>query len=85
MTDKAAIPKHVKMPLAARLRSLAARRASDLRQVVRVTVAVAAAYAAYKILDLQQGYWAVFTVLIVMQGSIGGTLGAATDRMIGPI
>lgn len=85
MTDEADTPKPVKMPLAARLRSFIKRRASDLRQAVRVTVAVAAAYAAYKILDLQQGYWAVFTVLIVMQGSIGGTLGAAIDRMIGTI
>jgi uncharacterized membrane protein YccC len=50
-----------------------------------VTVATAAAFAAYKFLDLQQGYWAVFTVLIVMQGSIGGTLGAATERMIGTL
>ncbi len=53
---------------------------AELRQTVRVTVAVAAAYAIYKLLDLQQGYWAVFTVLIVMQGSIGSTLGAAIDR-----
>lgn len=85
MTDEGDIPKPSKRPLPARLRSLLTRRASDLRQMVRVTIAVAAAYATYKILDLQQGYWAVFTVLIVMQGSIGGTLGAAIDRMIGTI
>lgn len=85
MTDGADIPKPGKLPLTQRLRNLLTRRASDLRQTVRVTVAVAAAYAVYKILDLQQGYWAVFTVLIVMQGSIGGTLGAAIDRMMGTI
>ena len=59
------------------------RRGPELRQTLRVTVAAAAAFVAYKLLNLQQGYWAIFTVLIVMQGSIGGTLGAATERMIG--
>lgn len=41
------------------------------------------AYAAYK-LDLKQGYWAMFPVLIVKQGSIG-TLGAAFDRLLGTL
>jgi hypothetical protein len=71
--------------IAARTREFLTRRASELRQTVRVTIAVGAAYAAYKSLGLQQGYWAVFTVIIVMQGSIGGTLGAATERMIGTL
>ena len=66
-------------------REFLTRRASELRQTVRVTIAVGAAYAAYKTLGLPQGYWAVFTVIIVMQGSIGGTLGAATERMIGTL
>lgn len=61
------------------------RRGPELRQTLRVTVAAAAAFIAYKLLNLQQGYWAIFTVLIVMQGSIGGTLGAATERMIGTL
>lgn len=61
------------------------RRGPELRQTLRVTVATAAAFVAYKLLNLQQGYWAIFTVLIVMQGSIGGTLGAATERMIGTL
>lgn len=71
--------------IAARIREFWTRRTPELRQTLRVTVATAAAYAAYKYLDFQQGYWAVFTVLIVMQGSIGGTLGAATERMIGTL
>lgn len=58
---------------------------SALRQTFRVAVACAVAYAAYKLLNLKQGYWAVFTVLIVMQGSIGGTLGAAFDRLLGTL
>lgn len=58
---------------------------SALKQTFRVGAACAVTYAAYKLLGLAQGYWAVFTVLIVMQGSIGGTLGAAIDRMIGTL
>lgn len=68
-----------------KISDLLTRHAAALRQVFRVTIATAAAYAAYKALNLQQGYWAVFTVLIVIQGSIGGTLGAASDRMIGTL
>lgn len=58
---------------------------SALKQTVRIAVACAVAYAAYKLLGFKQGYWAVFTVLIVMQGSIGGTLGAAFDRLLGTL
>ena len=32
-----------------------------------------------------QGYWAVFTVIIVLQGSIASTFGAAIDRLAGTI
>lgn len=71
--------------IANRTREFLTRRAPELRQTLRVTIAVGVAYVAYKSLGLQQGYWAVFTVLIVMQGSIGGTLGAATERMIGTL
>lgn len=71
--------------IAAKTREFLTRRASELRQTIRVTIAVGAAYIAYKALGLPQGYWAVFTVIIVMQGSIGGTLGAATERMIGTL
>lgn len=69
--------------LVAPIRHFLARHSSELRQTFRVTVATVVAYAAYRLLELPQGYWAVFTVIIVMQGSIGGTLGAATERMIG--
>ncbi|WP_277968622.1 FUSC family protein [Sphingomonas echinoides] len=48
-------------------------------------VGASAAFAAYRMLGLQEGYWSVFTVLIVMQGSIGGTLTAATDRLLGTL
>jgi uncharacterized membrane protein YccC len=59
--------------------------APSLRQAARVMAATAVAFLCYQALGLQQGYWAVFTVVIVMQPSLGGTLGAATDRMIGTL
>jgi uncharacterized membrane protein YccC len=36
-------------------------------------------------LALPQGYWAVFTALIIVQGSVGGTLAAGLDRFIGTV
>lgn len=60
-------------------------RKAELRQAVRVTVGCVLAFALYHLLNLPQGYWAVFTVVIVMQGSIGGTLSAAVDRMKGTL
>jgi uncharacterized membrane protein YccC len=56
---------------------------AEISQAVRLMVAVAAAFAVYELFHLPQGYWAVFTVIIVMQGSIGGTLDASVDRMFG--
>ncbi|MFZ5748051.1 MAG: FUSC family protein [Pseudomonadota bacterium] len=60
-------------------------RHAELRQAARVMVGAGAAFVAYKLLGFEQGYWAVFTVVIVLQGSIGGTLGAAVDRLIGTV
>ncbi len=48
-------------------------------------VAVLVSYGVTTLLNLPQGYWAVFTTLIVMQGSVGGTVGASIDRMYGTI
>jgi uncharacterized membrane protein YccC len=60
-------------------------RGAELRQTVRVTVGCVLAFVLYHLLNLPQGYWAVFTVVIVMQGSIGGTVTAAFDRMQGTL
>ena len=49
-----------------------------------VSVAVAFGIATWW-LHLQQGYWAVISALLVMQSSIGGTLGASRDRFIGTL
>ena len=67
------------------LRAWVVTHRPHLSQAARVMVGVAVAFALYEALRLPQGYWAVFTVVIVTQGSIGGTLGAASDRMIGTL
>lgn len=60
-------------------------RRAELRQAVRVTVGCMLAFVVSHLFNLPQGYWAVFTVVIVMQGSIGGTLSAAVDRIKGTL
>jgi len=71
-------------PLSGVFASFLARKA-EARHTARVVVAVLIAYAAYAVFALPQGYWAVFTTLIIMQASIGGTVGAAIDRMYGTL
>lgn len=66
------------------VRGLRARGAEG-RQALQVAVGCAVAFALYHLFNLPQGYWAVFTVVIVMQGSLGGTLTAAFDRMKGTL
>ena len=60
-------------------------RQGELRHAVRVAVAVGAAYVLAALLHLPQGYWAVFTAVIVVQTSLGGTLTAAFERLIGTV
>jgi uncharacterized membrane protein YccC len=74
------------------VRQIAASAFSDIlssggqaRQTVRVVAGTLLTFILYHLLNLPQGYWAVFTVVIVMQGSIGGTLGASIDRMKGTL
>lgn len=54
-------------------------------QALRVMIACTITYAISQHLHLQQGYWAVFTVLIVMQASVGATAGAAFDRLVATV
>jgi len=63
---------------------LRAHRAK-LHRAVRVTVAAALAYELATRLNLPQGFWAVITAVIVMQSSVGGTLAASIDRMVGTV
>jgi uncharacterized membrane protein YccC len=56
-----------------------------MRHAARVSAAAAVAFAIEVLLDLPQGYWAVFTAILVVQTSIGGALAASRDRLIGTL
>lgn len=63
----------------------AATRKTELRHAVRVSVAVVAAYLLTALLHLPQGYWAVFTAVIVVQSSVGATITASIERLLGTV
>jgi uncharacterized membrane protein YccC len=67
------------------LRGWAVANAAALRLCLRMTVAGLLAYVLAQLLTLPQGYWAVFSAIIVMQASIGGSVKATIDRLIGTI
>jgi uncharacterized membrane protein YccC len=58
-------------------------RRAELRHALRVAVAAAVSFALATLLNLPQGYWAVITAIVVVQTSIGGTLAASRDRLLG--
>jgi len=68
-----------------RLRAWIGRHGAELRLSVRMTVAGVLAYALAHLLALPQGYWAVFTAVIVIQASVGGSLKATLDRLVGTV
>jgi uncharacterized membrane protein YccC len=61
------------------------RRRAELRLSVRITVAGLASFALAQAFSLPQGYWAVFTAVLVVQASVGGSLKFAVDRLIGTL
>lgn len=61
------------------------RYRAEFRLVIRATVAAALSLLIADALHLPQGYWAVITALLIVQASIGGTLQAGLDRLIGTI
>ena len=64
-------------------RSLLDKHKADLRHAVRLAAAAAVSFALATAFRLPQGYWAVITATVVVQTSIGATLGASRDRLIG--
>jgi uncharacterized membrane protein YccC len=62
-----------------------AKRGPEARLAARVTVAGLLAFAIGRALGLAQGYWAVFTAVIVMQASLGGSFIAALDYFMGTL
>src|SRR5271170_2512976 len=50
-----------------------------------MTFAGLLAYVLAELFALPQGYWAVFSAIIIMQASVGGSVKATIDRLIGTI
>jgi uncharacterized membrane protein YccC len=63
----------------------AVANSAALRLCVRMTLAGLLAYVLAHVFALSQGYWAVFSAIIVVQASLGGSVRAALDRLIGTI
>ena len=55
------------------------------RQAMRMTVAALFAYLGTVWLGLADGYWAVITCLVIVQGTLGGTLDATVSRINGTV
>ena len=68
-----------------RLRAWVVKRHTEIKLAARATAAAVASFALVHLLELPQGYWAVFTAILIMQTSLGGSLQAITDRMIGTL
>lgn len=68
-----------------RLLTLLRRRRAQLALALRVTVAAAAAFAIATALHLRLPLWAVLTSLIVTQMSVGRSLKATRDYMLGTV
>ncbi len=58
---------------------------AELRLVVQAVTAAALALLIAEALALPQSYWAVISALIIVQGSLGGTLVAGIDRVVGTL
>jgi uncharacterized membrane protein YccC len=67
------------------LRGWASANAAALRLCLRMTVAALLAYTLTELLGLPQGYWSVFSAIIIMQSSVGGSVKATIDRVVGTI
>lgn len=63
---------------------IAAHRA-EITLSLRITVAGLIAYTLGELLGVKQVYWAVLTSVIVMQASVGGSVKATIDRLVGTV
>ena len=61
------------------------RRRLEIRHGLRISAAGVASYAVAELLNLPQAYWAVFTAVLVVQGSVGGSWKASVDRLLGTL
>jgi uncharacterized membrane protein YccC len=60
-------------------------RSGVLRLVLRTTLAGLITFTLTHLLELPHAYWAVLTSVIIMQESVGGSLKATLDRMLGTV
>jgi uncharacterized membrane protein YccC len=67
------------------LRGWAGANAAALRLCFRMTIAGLLAYLLAEAFTLPRGYWAVFSAIIIVQTSVGGSVKATIDRVIGTI
>jgi uncharacterized membrane protein YccC len=65
--------------------TILSRRPAEVRHGLRIAAAGILSYVAAELLGLPQGYWAVFTAVLVVQGSVGGSWKAAVDRLAGTL
>lgn len=61
------------------------RRRLEIRHGLRIAAGGLVSYAAAHALGLPQAYWAVFTAILVVQGSVGSSWKASTDRFVGTL
>jgi len=66
-------------------KTLLTRRRGEIRHGLRITFAGVLSFALAQALGLPQGYWAVFTAVLVVQGSVGGSWKASVDRLLGTL
>ncbi len=64
---------------------IALPRSAELRHATRVAAAVGASFAIGVLFRLPQAYWIVFTAIIVVQASVGGTITASLERLGGTV
>lgn len=62
-----------------------AAHGAELRLCVRTTAGAVITFLLADALHLSQGYWAVLTAVIIMQASVGGSVKATIDRMVGTL
>ncbi|SDR64001.1 Fusaric acid resistance protein-like [Rhizobiales bacterium GAS113] len=65
--------------------NVASKYKSELQLVIRALTAAALSLLIAEVLASPQSYWAVITALIIVQGSLGGTLTAGLDRLVGTL
>src|SRR5215218_8010002 len=66
-------------------RSWLRRHQPRMWQALRMTASAAVTFALGSVLGLSQGFWAVIAAVIVTQSSIGGSLKAALEQLIGSL